>query len=731
MNGLGRSPSSLLGALGLAMLVAPCAGTAQEIDNRPIYYMMLKSIESEFQHHSAALAADLEQRTLRIRENYESRNREIVDELAMLEAQRKDRESVFVSERDALNARIDALNERIALRDGRLNEEKRLQQRYKSHNEKDPQVESLMRRIAERLAEIESIRATYRSRLEATRSARAALSAQFEQYMSAGDPLALEIRSLEEDWRLFAEVERQKLAKMTDAYAREYAAYTEWLNHERNTLEQAGETLASMVNADREKRTLHAGIEAELRERIDAYNALLEIHNKAAPGDPEGDERRAKLTALDARIVELQTALADTRKSIIEATGAFETQNQEYEASYEQFSAEKREREAMLAAKLAEIDRSRVVIETDIDAQRHEIDKQIRALEAQISDDFGDARRKLETLNARLIDEFGREHEGLDVAITKVLEQNDDGQLYRATGAPRFDLSRPLTAAVYAAIEQVVSDRNRIDARIVALGAADAQATQAEIASQPRAEGGLEQNRAALSTERQQLLEAHSSFAREQQSLIADLEKRQRSNDKDFADARTMLSRLYSARASLARAELQAVQQVLVAAATGVPGATSASSDYERSLGELREIAARTDAETEASMRAAHALVDRIKAKAVGSATSSIEWKPFASRRVTRSRELVGSDKAASASAWLSRFRLQPRFAAIAEELAASGAVANGAEALSNLFMVGVMEHATMIEQQLEDGGTGIQVNILDRAYQLDVNGSLQTLPSG
>ncbi|NIM28777.1 MAG: hypothetical protein GTO67_09690, partial [Gammaproteobacteria bacterium] len=71
MNGLGRSPSSLLGALGLAMLVAPCAGTAQEIDNRPIYYMMLKSIESEFQHHSAALAADLEQRTLRIRENYE------------------------------------------------------------------------------------------------------------------------------------------------------------------------------------------------------------------------------------------------------------------------------------------------------------------------------------------------------------------------------------------------------------------------------------------------------------------------------------------------------------------------------------------------------------------------------------------------------------------------------------------------------------------------------------
>lgn len=728
MNGLGRSPSSLLGALGLAMLVAPCAGTAQEIDNRPIYYMMLKSIENEFQHHSAALAADLEQRTLRIRESYESRDREIVDELAMLEAQRKDRESVFVSERDALNARIDALNERIALRDGRLNEEKRLQQRYKSHNKKDPQVESLMRRIAERLAEIESIRATYRSRLEATRSARAALSAQFEQYMSAGDPLALEIRSLEEDWRLFAEVERQKVAKMTDAYAREYAAYTEWLNHERNALEQVGETLTSMVNADREKRTLHAGIEAELRERIDAYNALLEIHNKAAPGDPEGNERRAKLTALDARIVELQTALADTRESIIEATGAFETQNQEYEASYEQFSAEKREREAMLAAKLAEIDRSRVVIETDIDARRHEIDTQIRALEAQISDDFRDARRKLETLNARLIDEFGREHEGLDVAITKVLEQNDDGQLYRATGAPRFDLSRPLTAAVYAAVEQVVSDRNRIDARIVALGVADAQA---ETASQPRAEVDLEQNRAALSTERQQLLEAHSRFAREQQSLIADLEKRQRSNDKDFADARTILGRLYSARASLARAELQAVQQVLVAAATGVPGTTSASSDYVRALGELREIAARTDAETEASMRAAHALVDRIKAKAVGTATSSIEWKPFASRRVTGSRELVGSDKAALASAWLSRFRRQPRFAAMAEELDASGAVANGAEALSKLFMVGVMEHATMIEQQLEDGGTGIQVNILDRAYQLDVNGSLQTLPPG
>lgn len=53
----------------------------------------------------------------------------------------------------------------------------------------------------------------------------------------------------------------------------------------------------------------------------------------------------------------------------------------------------------------------------------------------------------------------------------------------------------------------------------------------------------------------------------------------------------------------------------------------------------------------------------------------------------------------------------------------------NGTEALSTLFLAGVMDHATVIEQRLVGGGVGIQVGVLGRAYQLDADGSLERLP--
>ena len=62
-----------------------------------------------------------------------------------------------------------------------------------------------VRSLAGQLAKLETIRKHYVEQLAATERARGALTRQFEEYMSAGNPLALEISALDEEWRRFAE----------------------------------------------------------------------------------------------------------------------------------------------------------------------------------------------------------------------------------------------------------------------------------------------------------------------------------------------------------------------------------------------------------------------------------------------------------------------------------------------------------------------------------------------
>jgi hypothetical protein len=281
-------------------------------------------------------------------------------------------------------------------------------------------------------------------------------------------------------------------------------------------------------------------------------------------------------------------------------------------------------------------------------------------------------------------------------------------------------------------VERVVADRRRIDARIVAIEGRDSGTQQATGAQPPAAAAGaLEQERAALSTERQQLLEAHATFAREHKAQASVLEQRRQIVDKEFSDQRTLLGQLYSARASVTRSELQAVQQVLVVAVKGVPGTASGNNEHARLVTALRDKSQQMSVPVDESLHAPHALLDHIASEVPVGGDSGVSWQSLTSRKVTGSRELTGAGKSDLASAWLAHFRRQPEFAAIAGELDASGAVMNGGEALSSLFLAGVMGHTTVTEQRLDDGGVGIQVGILGRTYQLDSNGSLERLPSG
>lgn len=719
--------------LWLAALAALCVSSilpAQVSDNRPVYYVMLKSLEDAFEAYNFALASELRTQASALETRHNAGRRGITGEYEQLQAERSARESRFNAEREALNKQIAAITERITLRTGHLEEERRIQRHHSPRYATDPRISALKERIAAQLAAIDAVRVNYLAQAQATDKARAALTRQIEEYVSAGDPLALEIRGLNEDWQHFAEEQRDKLKKLADAYAVDYAAYDKWLRNERAIIEESRAALTSLQETDREQRALHGETETLLRDTIDEYNALVEEHNKAGVNDPGRDQRARTFAALEARIAELQSTLSDARNAVVRANEALEENNRTLNELYARFKSAKNARDATLAVDLAEINASRRAAEAAIDARRAQVDAQIKRLEAHISSELRDARENLEKLNARMVDSFGRDHGGFDAALTRVIELNDNGLLYTTSGAPRFDLSRPIIAQVYSAVEQLEADRSAIDARIAAIEKSDGGAPVAAD-SQPQSVPDLERELEAATTERQRLLEAYATAARESQARSLALEKRLIGADTRFAEARARLGEFYTARADLTRAEMQAVQRVLVAAAKGAPRPASTNGDYAHFLEVLQNKAGRMNPPVQASLLAPHALLDGLGSRMPdpGARADAGRWVPFASRRITASRELAGADKLAVAAAWLERLRKQADFAGMSRQLEAGDAVADAGQALSSLFLDGVMEHTAIVEQRLDDGAFGFQVSVLGRDYQLDADGSLAPLP--
>jgi hypothetical protein len=279
-------------------------------------------------------------------------------------------------------------------------------------------------------------------------------------------------------------------------------------------------------------------------------------------------------------------------------------------------------------------------------------------------------------------------------------------------------------------VEQLEADRRAMDARIAAIEKAEGGAP-VNAGPEPLESAALEPALAAVSAERQRLLEAYAAAARQSQARSNQLEERLRAIDERYSQDRALLAELYSARADLTRSEMQTVQRVLVAAVKGAPSRTSESGDYARFLEALRNTAGQMNPPPDPSLLAPHALLDALASQvpAVSSSPDARTWVPFTNRKISASRELGGADKRALAAAWLERLRRQPDFADMVRRLDTSDAVSSASQALASLFVAGVMGHTKLVEQRLDDGAIGIQVTILGRDYRLDADGSLVPLP--
>lgn len=710
----------------------PAASSAQSADDRPIHYIMLQVLEDSFQDYQIALEGALRERLAALGRDYRARDEQLEDELESLDSERADKEAEFNAQRESLNRRIVAINEKIALRDARLSEDRRLAGAHASVYGDNPRVIELKSEVATQLTSIESERARYRERVEALERARARLNSEISDYLAAGHPLAQEIESLRDDWHRFAEAERDVLKSQADAYATEFLAFNNWLEGERAVLARERDIVTRALEQDREHRVLHDEYQSSVRTLIEEYNSLAEAYNRGGDDTQAQAERKARLDELEVLIDRERDALAKAREAVVESTALAEERNRHFQSLYRRHLEERRERESRLALAKTELNATRASVEAAVEARRRKIDAQIVALEADISLEVRAARQALEKASALVTAEFGRGHEGFDQAMTRVLEGNERGLLYTGDGAPRFDLSRPHTAAVYTAVERVAARRREIDAVVAALAERDQGRDDSRGGDTAAASSELEDERAGIATERQTLLETHARYATDFQARFNELDRRRQAAAALHAERRQALADLYAARAEVTRNEFLAVQRVLVAAVKGDAGAPTADDETAARLAELRSRADGFAGEVDESMRAADALLDRVRDLAPGghATPDAPQWQDLDSRAVASVRELAGAEKAAVARAWLARLRERGALAGIERDLEASAALAHARAWVDALFLAGVMRHAGVIEQRLDDGDTAIEVVILGEAYRLARNGSLMPAPA-
>jgi len=730
MNLSGRTSLLLFSSV---WFLPPSPALAQEVDNRPIFYVMLKSLEEHFQTYNEELEADLAERLAALRDRFEERKRELATEAAALEEESEERQSAFNRRRDELNARIRKINERIALRHGEASEQRRFEERYATARSDNPRVAALESEIAEELAEIEKTRRRYMELTNAVSRAREELKSRIEENIAAGHPLAQEIRTLNEDLERYADEQRSRLKAKADAYATDYAEFDAWLDRERDALAEQRRELEHAAKTDQQRRALHERRRERLASIIEEYNTLVEIHQQDAEGDAEARRRRAaKLRTLEARIEEEESALERAREAVIETTQKLERLGRRFEARYEAFLEEKRAREKELQRAKAELDAARVAAETRIDQRRRQVETQVKALEEEIGVELQSARRTLEALNGELVAEFGRDHAGLGNAIARVVEEHDSDLLYEPNGSPRFDLSAPRTSALYTSVERIAALRGKVHAAVTQLDPSTT-ASPDETTREQESESLLEQELAEVAAERQTLVEEHAAYARELRRRASELERRTRAVDSVHAEKRRALGEVYAARASLTRNEFANVQAALIARVQRLETVPRLPENHEALEEALREKADRAELAPDDPLRAPNALYRRIAVELAGTTASdqSRAWTRYVDGRVVSSRELRGADKRKVIASWYRRLRAQGGFAELEEDLARSDAVNDVHAYVNALFSTGLAQYAVITEQRLAGGDIGIQVTILEHPYQLNPRGSLEVVPPG
>ncbi|MCP5153251.1 MAG: hypothetical protein H6983_03730 [Ectothiorhodospiraceae bacterium] len=706
--------------MSVALVVTAAPTSAASTDNRPIFYTMLRGLESQFERHAAARERELETWLEQAAARRASR-------LAALESEREALEEALAHSRGDLDARrahldaqVAALNERVRALDAQASARRRLVAQHEAAFERGDELMAHEQAISTALETLRGWRSTLRGRIGEVDATRAELNALGDAFRSGTHPLARQIARVDAIYRTWSRARGAELEREVRAYERERQGFTAWRQAERRALGLLENGLEQHYRDYDEIRARHDALAESLAELVDRYNATL-----AQRQDSSGDDaRESPMTAVDPSVAELaariardEAELGELRARALELADAMQETSATLERQRTRFEAERGQRQRALAGERARIETLQATTQAAIAERRARAQQSVQALETVVREALLSLRDRFDATRARIVLDYGARADALDAALGDWLTSRSRQGLLEE-GQPRFDTTLAEVATVYATVETVETHEREVLAIV-----ARVEETRAALEGADKA---MAERYAALEAARNETL-----------ARIADLEARQlerrQAHEQDIAawrerveamraehDAQRQAHRaLYETHLALAAAELEELQSLMLGAVRGAEP-PQPSRERTRLAATVPTAADATDGSLP-SLRARTPLTDHFvavgeSAPATNTVSGVVDDEVLRRVRLWR---------------WADRLARGAVFAPLLEGLAAARPDATPErlrDFVRGLFVEGMAEHCAMTTRRTASGVEEIEVRILDRAYRVNGDGELERL---
>lgn len=687
-------------ALAACVLSVDAAGPP-DLDLRPIYYAMLAAVESSFTAH-----------TERVEDAYrasrEALERSAERDLRLLEAEgeeieraRREGEAVLEAEREALNARIDALNEAVrGLESDSLGADSTLARSREAYE-----------RV---LAALRTARARYRELSARLQTPREALADAARSYREGTSDDAREIARLDRAYRRFAVQVVEAHQERETELRLDLEAFDSWQRERIEGLKRDEGELTPLAERYLVLQSEHEHARQELNRRVATYNEGL----RAAGDDAAQSEG---LAALRAEIDEYRRLVGTHRERALVLVREIGERRAGLKAAYAAFDGERRDRKQALRRHREAITSEGSEIAALVEARRADLQAQIEAVEDRVRRRLATLRDEVDREERGLEEEFGPAPKALLEAVAEWTRTLDPSHLYGPDGTPRFDPSPPRSAALY---DAVGAARGREDGVRGALAARLAE---------------VQRERAAVAGEREHLVERQRAFASGLAERSSHWKARLDAAGEEARRLETALAAYSEGSLGLAGLEFEALQGALLHV-LGTPAATrSEPGERERLRASIAGRGA-TFGEVLVALPAPapSPLEDFVAAgRARDPAAPELEWPPpsteiFPRERAPEERILEGEDARRLLAAWYQRLGALGALAPLARRLSfdfPSHSAAELGDALYGLFESGMLAAGGIFRYRWPDGVTAYQIRILERSYWLEPDGRLLLTP--
>jgi predicted nucleic acid-binding Zn-ribbon protein len=705
------------------------APAAAEIDNRPIFYLMLKALESSFVEYEAEEGRRLRRALADLDENHEARLRALAAEGEGLRARQRERAAEFRIRTQAVNARIAAVNEQIAELSRRADERRELAEQRDQALSQTPRIAGLDTRIAQAVARIGAIRARFVEGARRYEAAQAGLRARVLSYGEGNHPRQDAVERLNDSHATYAASEQATIDRLTRAYSAERQGFRAWAGTRRAELDAAREGLEQAARAYASARETHDRLVAEAAGRVDAYNARVAALNAgAALADGERETLAAEAAAIDTDRERVSEARARAL-SLGEEGGRLRDELDERRG---QFESERAVREAALVEARTRIEARATEARSGLEARRLELRAKIEAIEAEIAADIRAERDDLEAQVSALEATFGADGPGLFEAWGQWLLAGERAGLYDDDGAPRFDRARAGVGAVYDAVEEIASLRREIDALIEKTESATAavQRTSGELRT---LYDQLREGRLAVEAQREALAEAEARERADLAAALASWEARQRAARTSQPEVRAATQDFLAARLALTAAEFEALQGLLVGAVAGPGVPPTEAANRAELIFAMHEAAGRLSQPPEIEQLAPDLLYLRLAQPTTETqAGDALAWVRYRYQPVASTEAVNGDRRAALAGRWFARLRGSGALDGLLEQVASVYGRSDrqvGVDLLGGLFTRGLAANAELALERFESGTLGLRLTLLRRDYWVREDGSLERVP--